>query len=72
MPLYEYLCRACGRKAELLVRNGRQKPACPACGSKRMVRQFSTFAAHRGGDSGLTCPSADFCPSGSCPRKVGR
>jgi putative FmdB family regulatory protein len=64
MPLYEYVCSACGRRAELLIRNARERPACPGCSSRNMVRQLSTFAAHMGG---AKCPAADSCRTDTCP-----
>jgi putative FmdB family regulatory protein len=43
MPLYDYVCRACGRLFEALVR-GSDTPACPACASTDLERQMSLFA----------------------------
>ena len=76
MPLYEYICRKCGKAHELLVASSGRKVACPDCGSTKMERQFSTFAAHSGaGRSGQfagcpaagSCPSGGDCASGHCP-----
>ena len=61
MPLYEYICRKCGKAHELLVASSARKVACPDCGSAKMERQFSTFAAH---SAGPKCPAAGSCPSG--------
>ncbi len=44
MPLYEYLCEACGANLELLVRGGEQ-PQCSRCGSNRLAKQLSAPAA---------------------------
>lgn len=74
MPLYEYVCEACGEACELLVASHKVKSVCPRCGSKKLVRQFSTFAAHQGA-SASACPSASECPGargggcggGGCP-----
>lgn len=73
MPLYEYECKQCGRPCELLVFQTREKPQCPSCGSTRLARKFSTFAAHSGSSAAAKCPSGDVCPgqsscaSGRCP-----
>ncbi len=75
MPIYEYLCEECGSLSEHLVRSGNQKVECAECGSTKLTRQFSTFAAHGApSTSGHpcetgACPSAGqgACPSGSCP-----
>jgi len=42
MPLFEYLCQACGHRFEALVIGNRQ-PRCPKCESERLEKQFSTF-----------------------------
>ena len=43
MPIYDYRCQACGDSFELLVLKG-TVPACPACKSKKIEQQVSTFA----------------------------
>jgi putative FmdB family regulatory protein len=43
MPIYEYLCGACSREFELLVRNG-ATPRCPTCQSEALQRKLSVFA----------------------------
>jgi putative FmdB family regulatory protein len=64
MPIYEYRCQDCGKGHEILLRRREERVACPACGSKKLTRLFSTFAAHAGASP---CPAADACPSGgSC------
>ena len=42
MPLYEYECRGCRQRFELLVR-ARETPACPACKSLDLERLLSSF-----------------------------
>ena len=70
MPIYEYICDECDRPSEILLKGRREKPRCPHCGSAKLTRQFSTFAAHQGGSSApQQCPAgADgSCRSGNCP-----
>lgn len=74
MPLYEYVCKQCNRRSEVLVRSSTVKPACPHCGSRKLQRQFSTFSAHGAPStpcSGGTCPGAAVpaggCGGGTCP-----
>ena len=50
MPLYVYICRACGHEFETLVRTG-SEPACPSCQSQDLERQPSTFAVKSSGQS---------------------
>ncbi len=66
MPLYEYKCRDCQNRFELLVGKtvSDLSPVCPKCGSDRCERLFSTFAAAIGKSS-----SAPSCSgSGNCGR----
>ncbi len=71
MPLYEYSCRACGRRFEVLQRVGADGSdvSCPACGGREVAKQLSTFASSVAGSSGagpMPCgaPSASSCGSG--------
>ena len=44
MPLYEYACKSCGKRMELLQRMGDPPPAaCPACGGE--VKKLISAAA---------------------------
>ena len=47
MPLYEYRCNGCGKAFEQLRRMSEadSNVVCPKCESKKVKRQFSTFAA---------------------------
>ena len=49
MPIYEFFCKSCQRKASFFVRsfNPPQNPTCPACGSNGLDRCISGFAYHR-------------------------
>jgi putative FmdB family regulatory protein len=48
MPVYEFSCRDCGKRAEILVRSFEDKnPACPFCKGVSLVRVMSSFAYHR-------------------------
>jgi putative FmdB family regulatory protein len=70
MPLYEYTCRGCGRRFEVLQRlgAGREGVACPGCGSTEVVKQLSTFASAGSSANGGAMPcgaaSAAACGSG--------
>jgi putative FmdB family regulatory protein len=65
MPIYEYVCKKCGREFEELVR-GNEQPACPACGEPEVERQISAPAAHVGGSRDSACPARHACSSPSC------
>ena len=45
MPLYEYVCRACGHEFEALVRDA-NVPPCPSCSSSNLERLLSDFAVN--------------------------
>ena len=68
MPLYEYACRECSRRFEVLQRVGadRSGVVCPACGSAEVAKQLSTFASaiSSGGATPCGAPSAAACGSG--------
>ncbi len=61
MPIYEYACLDCGREFEELVR-GDEKPACPACGRKRLERRLSVSAGHVAGGRSGRLSVARFLP----------
>lgn len=64
MPLFEYICKACGESAELLV-TGSRPPACPRCGSKKLEKQLSAFSARISPASFSTPP----CGTAACPTR---
>ena len=64
MPIYEYTCQNCRNEFELLVSTSAGKPTCPNCGSRKVLKKFSTFAAHQDA-------SAPACAEGVCPGAAG-
>lgn len=61
MPIFEYVCKKCGREFEKLVPSASVKPSCPTCGEEREVaKKLSKFAA---AVRETGCPSQAFCPS---------
>lgn len=67
MPVFEYMCSQCGKISEFLERAGaKDKKVCSHCGSGKLEKQFSTFAAvvkepMKSGNC-HTCPSGGSCP----------
>ena len=53
MPLYEYSCRECGHRFEVLQRMGEggERLTCPRCATPAPERRMSTFAGITGGAS---------------------
>ena len=76
MPFYEFVCQACGKQFEELVRSMTSKPkvACPACASGKTVQQLSVFAAGRAEASPSPAqpnPGCASCSDGGCPYAGG-
>ncbi len=69
MPLFEYACRDCDHRFELLVRAS-TKLECPKCASTALDKQLSVFAVSApAGPSSHAAPA----PCGMCgdPRGAG-
>ena len=67
MPIYEYFCKTCNRKFEVLVLNSKERIECPACQSEDVEKLFSTFCSLGGSDkSNKTQGSNTTCPGGIC------
>ena len=68
MPVYEYVCRACGRAFERYVQRWSDAVACPACASERVEKQLSTFAMAGGASSGgsALAGGGGCCGGGGC------
>jgi putative FmdB family regulatory protein len=65
MPIYEYRCRECENRFEILQRlgQGAEGLECPRCGAQHLEKQFSTFAS-AAGESGRGTASAPGCGPG--------
>ena len=68
MPLYEYACKSCGQRFELLVRSD-TVIACPDCGSDDLKKLLSTFAVSVAASAPTR--SAAPAPCGSCGHPGG-
>ena len=62
MPLYEYRCRHCDHRFEVLqpMGAGNEGLVCTACGEPSPEKQLSTFSSSASNGS----PSAPACGSG--------
>jgi putative FmdB family regulatory protein len=63
MPLYEYVCNACGGKFEAYVRAWNEAVSCPGCGAADVDKQLSTFA-FTGTDGGFRGSVGGGCGCG--------
>jgi putative FmdB family regulatory protein len=70
MPIYEYLCKPCDSRFELLVSISRaNEVCCPKCGSLEVKRLMSTFASRSVGSDGSSHSHGGGCAgcaSGNC------
>jgi putative FmdB family regulatory protein len=56
LPLFEFICRDCGSRFELLRSADSIEPAkCPSCGSTKTDKLLSAFAGRVMGSSGSGC-----------------
>ncbi|PPD57768.1 FmdB family zinc ribbon protein [Dehalogenimonas etheniformans] len=63
MPIYEYKCKKCTKRFELLRRfSDTAEVTCPKCGSTEVERKISSFSC---GSSGSGSYSGSSCGSGS-------
>jgi putative FmdB family regulatory protein len=68
MPIYEFHCAACEHDSEILVRSSDWRgTACPHCGSKKLSKKFSVFAASgAGGGEAGSCETGGGGGGGCC------
>ncbi|MFW6131283.1 MAG: FmdB family zinc ribbon protein [Candidatus Aminicenantaceae bacterium] len=68
MPIYEYICKKCGKHFECLVSIGNENiVSCTHCNSKDIQKKFSSFGI--GGKNSRinqTSSSCTTCSSHSC------
>ena len=70
MPIFEYVCKECNHRFELLVR-GDVVPACPACKGTGLDKQFSAVGVGATGGWPVTSSSGGGCGSCGDPRGPG-
>jgi putative FmdB family regulatory protein len=59
MPIFEYVCRECNHRFELLM-HGSAEAACPQCKTAKVDKQFSAFGV------GATTSWASSAGPGAC------
>lgn len=65
MPIFEYICRDCGSRFELLRSADSVEPVkCPSCGSTKTDKLLSAFASQVSGSTG-SGSSGSGCGGGS-------
>ena len=69
MPIYEYICNACGEEFEQLVFNSSEVIKCRKCGSPDTTKKMSAFAMKSGSKfvgTGKKSGSCTGCTSTNC------
>jgi putative FmdB family regulatory protein len=67
MPIYEFHCNRCEHDSEILVRSSDwQGTKCPQCGSTKISKKFSTFAAAGGHSESSACETSGGRGGGCC------
>ncbi len=67
MPLFDYLCRDCGRTSEILLTGPGDRPHCRHCGSEQLDKQLSAPSSMSGTPSRAMPGPGDTACCGSSP-----
>ncbi|MEA1934380.1 MAG: zinc ribbon domain-containing protein [Thermodesulfobacteriota bacterium] len=73
MPLFDYLCRDCGKTSEILVTLSDDSPICLSCGSNNLKKLLSAHSSMSGlaeGHNRMPGPGDTTC-CGSSPGHAG-
>lgn len=74
MPMYEYVCVACGAEFDEFARsmNEVEPVRCPSCNSERTERKLSVFAAPHAAQPAPSFGGCGRCgdPNGPCARPM--
>ena len=69
MPLFEFVCKKCGKKFEKIVfSTDKEEIECPQCKSKEVEKQFSLFSANSSEHKSPDCAAkqSSGCCNGCC------
>ena len=66
MPVYEYICRDCGRAFERYVQRWSESVACPSCDGAQVEKQLSTFSMAGGAGSAGGSGGGAMAGGGGC------
>jgi putative FmdB family regulatory protein len=71
MPIYEIICRACGKTAEVLMVSGNAELLCPHCGSGQTTKLMSATSSLSGRDGQKMPGPKDTTCCGNLPPQAG-
>lgn len=65
MPIFEYICRDCGKQFESVL-FGSQEAECPSCQGKQLDQQLSKFAVGATKSNSMPPCGGGMCGGGGC------
>jgi len=67
MPVYEFVCPACGARFDRLLTMSAGDPSCPGCGGADVHRRLSVIAGlgGSGASAGSGCACGGACACGA-------
>ncbi len=71
MPLFDFLCVACGATSEVLISSSDDPPSCKACGSPNVRKLLSAPSSLSGAGRDRLPGAADTACCGSSPAHAG-
>jgi len=70
MPLFDYLCKECGKSNEILVARIDDIPKCQSCGSDNMKKLLSAPSSMSGAVTNRIPGNGDTACCGSSPSET--
>ena len=71
MPLYDFLCLACGKTSEVLVTRFQEAAKCASCGSDQLKKLLSAHSSLSGSAGNKMPGPGDTACCGSSPGHAG-
>lgn len=66
MPIFEYICKDCGKQFEAVL-IGDHQAECPGCKGQQLEQQLSTFAVNtKGSSNSRPTPHCGMANGGGC------
>ena len=65
MPIFDFECRKCGHKFDLIISNAdKEKAKCPQCGAMNLKQLLSSFSTSRLGNIPDSCSGCSAAGAG--------
>jgi putative FmdB family regulatory protein len=71
MPIFDYLCLACGKQSEVLMTGSENQPKCRSCGSDNLKKLLSAHSSLSGSPKNHLPGPGDTPCCGSSPEHAG-